>query len=53
VALLVVPEEAELSAKFGAAYQDYRRRTGGLFPRFIFDTPGDDGAAAGPARGEA
>jgi protein-S-isoprenylcysteine O-methyltransferase Ste14 len=53
MALLVVPrEEAELSAKFGAAYQDYRRRTGGLFPRFIFDTPGDGGAAAGAARGE-
>lgn len=45
VAVFIVPrEEAELSAKFGTAYEAYRRRTGGLFPRLA--------AAAGPARGE-
>jgi protein-S-isoprenylcysteine O-methyltransferase Ste14 len=49
VAVFIVPrEEAELSAKFGPAYEDYRRRTGGLFPRFVFGTH----AAAGPTRGE-
>ena len=34
VALLVVPrEEAELEAKFGGSYLEYRRRTGLLLPR--------------------
>jgi protein-S-isoprenylcysteine O-methyltransferase Ste14 len=46
VAAFIVPrEEAELSAKFGPAYEDYRRRTGGLLPRFVFGTH----AAAGEA----
>ena len=34
IALFVVPkEEAQLAAKFGESYQEYRRRTGGLMPR--------------------
>ena len=34
IALFVVPrEEVQLETKFGASYQEYRRRTGGLVPR--------------------
>jgi protein-S-isoprenylcysteine O-methyltransferase Ste14 len=54
MAVLIVPrEEAELSAKFGPAYEAYRRRTGGLFPRFVSAARREGRVAAGPTRGEA
>jgi protein-S-isoprenylcysteine O-methyltransferase Ste14 len=54
MAVFIVPrEETELLAKFGPAYEDYRRRTGGLFPRFIVAARREDRVAAGPTRGEA
>ncbi len=47
--LVVVPkEEAELIARFGDAYRDYRHRTGAMFPRTTSRT--SDPGSARPAR---